>query len=72
MASAGKVRAAWSLLKASDTNDGRRQGFLLGVDRHLTDSMKIGVGYNFTDFSDDLRILDYDRRGWFLNFVGKY
>jgi hypothetical protein len=45
---------------------------LLGLDRHINDHMKIGIGYNFTDFSDDLGDLDYDKRGWFLNVVGKY
>jgi hypothetical protein len=29
------------------------------------------VGYNFTDFSDDLGELDYQRNGWFINLVGK-
>jgi hypothetical protein len=33
--------------------------------------LKIGVGYNFTDFSDDLTDLDYQNNGWFVNFVGK-
>jgi hypothetical protein len=30
--------------------------------------MKIGVGYNFTDFSDDLTDLSYNHHGFFLNF----
>jgi hypothetical protein len=34
--------------------------------------MKFGIGYNFTDFSDDLTLLDYEHEGWFLNAVGKY
>lgn len=34
--------------------------------------MKIGVGYNFTDFSDDLTLLDYEYDGFFLNGLGKY
>jgi hypothetical protein len=32
--------------------------------------LKVGVGYNFTDFSDDLTDLGYDHRGVFLNIVG--
>ena len=56
----------------ADAFDGNRKGFLLGIDRHINDHMKVGIGYNFTDFSDDLRVLDYDRTGWFLNVVGKY
>ena len=51
---------------------GDRQGFLLGVDRDVGRNFRVGVGYNFTDFSDDLTEFDYDHRGWFLNLVGKY
>jgi hypothetical protein len=51
---------------------GDRQGFLVGVDRDVGRNFRIGVGYNFTDFSDDLTDFDYDHRGWFLNLVGKY
>ncbi|MCC6171477.1 MAG: DUF11 domain-containing protein, partial [Gammaproteobacteria bacterium] len=49
-----------------------RQGFLVGVDRELGRNFKIGIGYNFTDFSDDLGNLDYEFRGVFVNVLGKY
>ncbi|MCW9057900.1 MAG: OmpA family protein [Gammaproteobacteria bacterium] len=49
----------------------RHFGALVGVYRHLNDNVKIGVGYNFTDFSDDLTDLSYDNRGWFVNLIGK-
>ena len=55
-----------------DEADDTRQGVLLSVDRHVNDNMKVGVGYNFTDFSDDLSNEDYQNRGWFINVVGKY
>ena len=45
-----------------DETDTDRRGFLLGVDRKIGDNLKLGVGYNFTDFSDDLTELDYERR----------
>jgi hypothetical protein len=32
--------------------------------------VKLGVGYNFTDFSDDLTDLNFDDRGAFLNVTG--
>jgi hypothetical protein len=32
--------------------------------------VKVGVGYNFTDFSDDLTDLSFDHRGAFLNVTG--
>ena len=56
------------LLDAQDT----RSGGLLGVYRELGDHIKLGVGYNFTNFSDDLTDLSYDSRGAFINIVGKY
>jgi predicted porin len=49
-----------------------KQGALVGVYRHLGDHLKLGVGYNFTDFSDDLTDLGYDSKGWFVTAVGKY
>jgi len=54
------------------TDGGRKQGWLVGVDRDITRNFRVGVGYNFTDFSDDLTDYDYKHRGWFLNLVGKY
>ncbi len=45
-----------------------RSGALLGVYRYVGDHMKVGVGYNFTDFSDDLTDLSYDHHGFFINF----
>ncbi|HEY0660912.1 MAG TPA: hypothetical protein VGD21_06310 [Lysobacter sp.] len=51
---------------------GTRQGFLVGLDRDLNQHFRIGVGYNFTEFSDDLTDFDYDHRGWFVNVVGTY
>jgi hypothetical protein len=56
-----------------DVKDGgTRHGALIGVDRDLTRNLRIGVGYNFTKFSDDLTDFDYDHKGWFINFVGSY
>jgi len=49
-----------------------RQGFLVSIDRELGRNFKVGVGYNFTDFSDDLGNLDYEFRGVFVNVLGKY
>ncbi|MDY6979775.1 MAG: OmpA family protein [Pseudomonadota bacterium] len=58
------------LLDLPDAQD-RRSGALFGVYRHLGDHFKFGVGYNYTDFSDDLTDLDYDSEGVFINLVGK-
>ena len=33
----------------------------------------LGVGYNFTEFSSDLRFdSDYSETGWFLRIQGQY
>jgi predicted porin len=49
----------------------QRSGALLGLYRHIGENIKVGVGYNFTDFSDDLTDLDYDSQGYFINLIGK-
>ncbi len=48
----------------------RRTGLLTTVSRYLGDHLKVGAGYNFTDFSDDLTDLSYDHQGFFLNVTG--
>lgn len=56
-----------------DVDDGgTRQGALVALERDLTRNFRVGVGYNFADFSDDLTELDYEHRGWFINFSGRY
>lgn len=70
------LRAQWHALaeyRWLDVDEGgTRQGFLVGVDRDVGRNFRMGVGYNFTDFSDDLTEFDYDQRGWFLNLTGTY
>jgi hypothetical protein len=57
----------------SDINgDGDRHGALLGIYRHVGENLKLGVGFNFTDFNDRLRIDSYENHGWFVDIVGKY
>ncbi len=48
------------------------KGWLVGLDRQVSENFKIGVGYNFTNFSGDLTQLDFRYRGWFLNMTGHY
>ncbi|MGH0035492.1 MAG: OmpA family protein [Myxococcota bacterium] len=50
--------------------DETRGGALVTLYRYLGKNLKLGVGYNFTDFSDDLTDYDYGHHGWFLNIVG--
>jgi len=70
-----RFRKNWELLvegrmlAMSDLNESR-SGALAAVSRYLGDHLKIGIGYNFTDFSDDLTDLSYDHHGAFLNVTG--
>ncbi|NVK35220.1 MAG: TonB-dependent receptor [Rhodobacteraceae bacterium] len=47
-------------------------GALTAVYRHVGENFKVGLGYNFGSFSDDLRDQTLNDRGVFLNVVGKY
>ncbi len=58
------------LLDLPDAQD-QRSGFLVGMYRHLGNHFKAGVGYNFTDFSDNLTNLSFTSHGIFINLVGK-
>ncbi len=58
------------LLDLPDAQDSR-SGVLVGIYRHLGNHIKVGVGYNFSKFSDDLTDLDYRHQGLFINIVGK-
>ena len=77
---AGQVRyhllAKWDALAEyrwlGVRDGGNKQGWLVGVDRQVSENFKMGVGYNFTDFSDDLTHVRYDSKGWFLNVTGYY
>ena len=60
-------RALW-LDEAKQAN----LGVLAGVYRHVGDNLKLGVGYNFGNFSDDLTDLTLDDEGVFVNLVGKF
>jgi hypothetical protein len=58
-------------LSVRETDD-HRAGVLLGVYRHIGDKLKIGVGYNFTDYSDNLTDVSYRSRGFFINTIAKF
>jgi hypothetical protein len=77
------VRADWHWVKEWDavvelrnlrvqTAQDANAGALLAVYRHLGEHMKLGAGYNFTNYSDDLTDLSYRSHGWFINAVAKY
>ncbi len=58
------------MLDLPDAQD-TRSGTLVGLYRQLGNHLKVGVGYNFSDFSDDLTQLDYRHQGFFVNLIGK-
>jgi len=49
-----------------------KSGWLAGVYRHINKTLMLGVGYNFTNFNDDLTNLNYKSRGWFVNMIGSW
>jgi flagellar motor protein MotB len=57
------------MLDMSDIDE-QRSGALIGVYRYLGTHMKIGAGYNFTEFSEDLTDLSFDHQGAFINVIG--
>jgi flagellar motor protein MotB len=57
------------LLDMPDLNE-NRSGALLTLSRYVGDHLKVGLGYNFADFSDDLTDMSYDHKGFFLNLTG--
>jgi len=49
-----------------------RSGFLVGAYRHMGEGVKVGVGYNFTNYSDNLTDLSFRSRGWFVNVLSTF
>ncbi len=47
----------------------RKWGFLVGGYKQFDNNTRLGLGYNFTDFNDDLTNLNYNARGLFLNII---
>lgn len=56
----------------TQTAQAAETGALLAVYRHLGDNFKMGVGYNFTHYTDDLTNLSGNNRGLFVNAIGKF
>ena len=70
-----RFREDWELLvegrvlDMTDLNE-RRGGALVVLSRYFGRHMKVGVGYNFTEFSDDLTDLSFDHQGAFVTMTG--
>jgi hypothetical protein len=50
-----------------------KMGALVEIDRAITDYARLGVGYNFTDFDDDLRTANsFSHHGFYTRLTGKF
>lgn len=64
-----EYRALWQLDGAKNL----KHGALTELDREVYDYVRLGVGYNFTDFDDDLRRANnYKSHGPFVRMTGKF
>jgi hypothetical protein len=61
----------WRTLRAKELQD-RKSGWVTAAYYHVNENLKVGVGYNFTDYSDNLTDMSYRAKGWFLNVLGKF
>jgi hypothetical protein len=79
----GVLRADWHVVSEWDamlegrvmwspTSEETDYGLVAAVYRHFGENMKVGLGYNFGQFSDDLRDLSQNDHGVFLNVIGKF
>ena len=55
-----------------DTAKDSKAGWVTSLYRTLGTNAKVGIGYNWTDYNDDLTQLNYNSKGWFINLVGKW
>ncbi len=64
--------AEYRLLSQQETDD-QRQGWAADVMWRAMEHVRVGGGYNFTDFSDsEFSDNDYSVHGWFLRLQGTY
>ena len=61
--------AEFRILTQEEAKDTKR-GFLIEGARRMGDYAQLGVGYNFSDFDDDLTALSYTDHGPFIRMTG--
>jgi hypothetical protein len=60
-------------LSMEEAGDNLSDGFLFEVNRLFWGHLRLGVGYNFTDFTDnEFSANDYSAKGFFFRLQGKY
>lgn len=63
----------YRILFQTSTADNLKQGALVEIDREFYEYVRLGLGYNFTDFSDDLRSANNSQsHGPFIRMTGKF
>lgn len=67
------IALEYRALFQTSTADNLKHGALVEIDREFYEYVRLGVGYNFTDFSDDLRHANnYRSHGPFVRMTGKF
>jgi len=67
-----RIGLEYRRLTQKQAND-QRAGWLSEVTWEANRHMRLGLGYNFTDFSDnEFSANDYSTEGWFIRIQGKY
>lgn len=54
------------------TADAYQHGALMGIYRHFGNNVKLGAGYSWSEFDEDLTNMNYRNHGWFLNLISKF
>ncbi len=63
----------YRILSMDEAGDNESDGFLFEVNRLFLEHMRLGVGYNFTDFTDNVFAPNnYEASGFFFRIQGKY
>ncbi len=54
----------------SKSDNQMKSGVIVTLNNMVNENLKVGGGYNFTDFSDNLKYENYNAQGFFLNITG--
>ncbi|MEJ6395901.1 hypothetical protein V8J82_21760 [Gymnodinialimonas sp. 2305UL16-5] len=72
-----EVLAQWDVMAEgrmlyTEETDITESGAVLGIYRHINDTVSIGGGVEWGSVSGDPTVIDYDAQGLFLNLVGRF
>jgi len=66
-----QIAGEYRILTQKQAED-NKQGVLIELSRNIGEFLQVGVGYNLTDFNDDLTHLNYTSQGPFIRFTCKF